>query len=236
MNEIDRKLQEKLKTEADEMIFNQMDLSAKTKNNIRKMTAEGTAKRRSRFPRIWIAGSAALVAAVVIVAGYPMLQQSSPIPAPTQQTGVAEPPISGSPQTPVDGGAAGSGLSALITTTVGTPEEAKSAFGEELLVPITAPDSFKLQEITTTGMPDQPIRDVVFTFVADGKQVVFSATRMEPASPMEMFSKTTVRGQDGYVFEQPELAELFWSENGVHYSIVGNLSAAEAVQTAEAAQ
>jgi hypothetical protein len=51
-----------------------------------------------------------------------------------------------------------------------------------------------------------------------------------------MFAKTTVRGQDGYVFEQPELVELYWVENGVHYGIVGNLSAAEALQAAEAAE
>lgn len=227
MKDMDGKLQKQFKKEADEMMFDRMDLSAAAKNNIRKMTEDGKRKRRFALPRFWVAGAAALVAAVVIVAGYPLLQQS-PVPSPTEQTGVTQPPA--------DGSSAGSGLSSLITTTVGTAEEAKAAFGSELLVPNTLPGSYSLKEIVTTGMPDEPVRDAVFTY-ADGEKVVtFSASRMETTIPVEMFAKTTVRGQDGYVFEQPELVELYWVENGVHYGIVGNLSAAEALQAAEVAE
>jgi hypothetical protein len=227
MKEIERKLQEHFKKEADETMFNGIELSDAVKNNIRNMTEDGRRNRRFALPRFWVAGTAALVAAVVIVAGYPLLQQT-PVPTPTEQTGITQPPA--------DGGSAGTGLSQLVTTTVATAEEARAAFGSELIVPNTLPGSYSLKEIATTGMPDEPIRDAVFTYADGDRAVTFSASRMETTIPVELFTKTTVRGQDGYVFEQPELVELYWVEDGVHYGIVGNLSAAEALQAAEAAK
>ncbi|WP_027085117.1 hypothetical protein [Cohnella panacarvi] len=227
MTNVDNRLRESFRHEADKTLFMQMDLSYEMKRNIRRQASALTAGRRPVLPRTWITGAVALAAAIMIITGFPKLQHPA-IPAPTEQT--AEPPSSSNT------GATGSELSSLITTTLGSADEARAAFGDELHVPAALPDGFRLSEIVAAGAQGEPARDVVFTYVSGSESFTFVASRMAAGFPQELFTSAKVGGADGFVFEQPELVELYWSQDGIQYSIVGNLSAEQAMNTAESAQ
>ncbi|WP_309119445.1 hypothetical protein [Paenibacillus sp.] len=227
MTDTDRKLRQQFREESDEMLFTNIEMSEDLKAKVRRAAAAEKAVRRTAFPKSWTMGTAALAAAVMLLIGYPMVQQPA-APAPGDNPAVSEPPS--------NGGAVGSELSPLITTPLGTVEEAEAAFGPVLLVPNALPKGFALSEIVAVGMEGEPARDAIFTYVSGEKTLTFVASRLPAAFPAEMFSKTTVGDAGGFVFEQPGLTELFWTANGIHYSVTGQISGEEALQVAESAQ
>ncbi|MGG4143082.1 DUF4367 domain-containing protein [Paenibacillus algorifonticola] len=228
MTDMERNLRQDLQKEMDDMLFSRMELSDSVKQKIRKQAAaEQRSRRRFVLPKAWLAGSAALVAAVVIVTALPMLQEPAAVPTPTDSPGIV---------LPGNGGATGSELSQLMTTPLGTTEAAKAAFGSGVLVPQVAPEGFKLAEIVGVGMKDQPLRDLNFTYGSDDKTVTFSASRMPAAFPTDLFTPTKVGGADGFIFEQAEFTELFWVVDGIQYGVSGPISGDEAMKVAESVE
>jgi hypothetical protein len=229
MTDMERNLRQHLQKESDDMLFSRMELSDSVKQKIRKQAAaEQRGRRRFVLPKAWLAGAAALVAAVVIVTGLPMLQEPAAVPPPTDNSsGIV---------LPGNGGATGSELSQLITTPLGTAEAAKAAFGSGVLVPQVAPEGFKLAEIVGVGMKDQPLRDLNFTYGSGDKTVTFSASRMPAAFPTDLFTQTKVGGADGFIFEQAEFTELFWVVDGIQYGVSGPISGDEAMKVAESVE
>lgn len=108
----------------------------------------------------------------------------------------------------------------------------------ELRVPIDLPEGFALSETVAVGLKGEPARDVIFTYLSgdSSKTFSFAASRLPAAFPKEMFTSVDVDGAEGFVFEQPGLTELFWSDEGINYSIVGNLSAEQALLVASSLQ
>ncbi|MCR2807991.1 DUF4367 domain-containing protein [Paenibacillus soyae] len=231
MTDKDRKLREQLRVEANDLLFAGLEMSDRMKQQIRQQAAAEKKGRRNAMPKAWVLGTVGAAAAVLLFAAFPLLNQSEVTPVPS------DPPVVSVPSTNdgAVGTGSGSGLSELITTTVGTVEEAKAAFGEGLLVPNALPEGFALSEIVTVGMPGEPVRDAIFTYTSGEKTITFAASRMQAAFPAELFTKTQVGGVDAHVFEQPELTELFWVVDGVQFSITGPLTADEAVAAAESA-
>ncbi|WP_147381860.1 DUF4367 domain-containing protein [Paenibacillus nanensis] len=209
------------------MLFSRMEMNERLKQKIRQQAVGDHAKsRRLQRPKTWVMGAAAatVAAAVWLVAGVPFLQQPS-IPSPTEQ------PAHGAP--PVNGGASGSELSALVTTPVSTLEEAIAAFGGSLLVPTVLPEGFALKEIVVVGEQGQPARDAIFTYLAGEKSMTYVVSRNPAAFPMELFTKTQVSEVEGYMFEQEGLTELFWMKEGMQYSITGQITGVESMKIAE---
>ncbi|REK77757.1 DUF4367 domain-containing protein [Paenibacillus paeoniae] len=229
MKDMESKLRQQLRKESDDMLFSGMELSDSVKQKIRKQAASEQKNRRFVLPKAWVAGAAGLVAAaVIIVAGLPMLQGPTAVPTPTDHsTGTV---------LPGNGGTTGSELSQLITTPFGTAEAAKTAFGSGVLVPGIAPEGFKLAEIVGVGMKDQPLRDLNFTYGSGDKTVTFSASRMPAAFPTDLFTPTKVGGAEGFIFEQAEFTELFWVVDGIQYSVAGPITGDEAMKVAESVE
>jgi len=228
MTDKDRNLRLHLKKESDEILFSPIELNDQVKQKIRQQAAaEKANRRRLVFPKSWVAGAAVLAAAVVIIAGVQIMQQPA---APTpEESSVGNLPSSNT-------GSAGSELSQLITTPLSSVEEAKALFGASLLVPNYVPEDFKLSDIVAVGMEGEPLRDVTFTYVSDEKTFTFTASRMQAAFPVDLFTPTKVNSVDGFIFEQPELTELYWMEGGIQYGITGPFSADEAMKVAESAE
>ena len=230
MTDTDRKLREQLRKESDDLLFAGMELNDRIKQQIRQQAAVDKKGRRFVMNKTWMISAAGLTAAVLLFASFPLLEKPS-VPVPTES------PVVSAPSVPPanEGGAAGSELSPLITTKAESIEAAKTAFGEGLLVPGDLPEGFALKEIVTVGMQGEPVRDAVFTYASGEKTLTFAASRMPAAFPVEMFTKTQVGDAEAFVFEQPELTELFWFADGIQYSITGPLSADQAIQAAESA-
>ncbi|MCQ6557557.1 DUF4367 domain-containing protein [Paenibacillus mendelii] len=228
MTDMERNLHQHLRKESDDMLFSGMELSDSIKQRIKKQAAAEKKSRRFVLPKVWLAGAAALVAAVVIATGLPSLQQPAAVPAPTDN--------SAGTVLPGNGSAAGSELSQLITTQFGSVEDAKTAFGAGVLVPRVAPEGFELAEMVGVGMEGEPLRDLNFTYASGEKTVTFSASRMPAAFPTDMFTPTQVGGAEGYIFEQAAFTELFWVVDGIQYGVAGPISGDEAMKVAESVE
>jgi len=227
MKDMDRELRERLPRESDELLFAGMALNDRVKDSIRKQAAADHNRRRFAIPRSWIGGMTAIAAAILLIVAIPVLQQASD-QAPAENTADSLPPANG-------GSAAGSELSQLTTTPLGSADEAKAAFGQGLLVPNAGPEGYELADITAVGMEGEPARDVIFTYAAGEKTVTFTASRNPAAFPADLFSPVKVDGADGFVYEQPGLIELFWVRDGIQYAITGPLTGEEAMRLAESA-
>ncbi|CAM3802024.1 DUF4367 domain-containing protein [Marinicrinis lubricantis] len=225
MTDLDHNWDGHLKQELDDMLFSKIEWNDQLKMNIRQKAAAEHAKRRFRVPKSWTIGAAALTAAVIMIAGYSMLQQEAD-PISTEHSIIESLPPSPSDSIDI-------GLSSLITTTLNSVEEAKASFGEELLLPTFVPEGFTLLEMAATGIEGEAARDIIFTYVSDDKTLSFVASRNTASFQKEMFSPIKIEDTDGYVLEQPELIELFWIVDGIQYSITGSLSADEALRMAE---
>lgn len=217
MTDMDHELRQHFRKESDQLLFSEMEMSEKVKQSIRRQIAGEQEGRRFLLPRKWIMAAGTLAAAIAIVTGIQLLQQPGE-------------------STPSNEGSIGSELSQLITTQLDSVEEATSVFGAELLVPGSAPEGFTLSGIVAAGMAGEPVRDAVFTYVSGDKALTFAASRMEAAFPKELFAPTKVNGVAGFVFEQSEFTELFWTVGDIHYSVSGPISADDAMKMAESAQ
>jgi hypothetical protein len=227
MIDTDRNLREYLRKESDELLFKGMELSEHMKHAIREQAAADRTVRRagSGIRRSWLIGAAAMIAAAMIVAVYPLLQQQEAVPAPVENQ-IGDVP-------PANEGAVGSELSELVTTTMGSVEEAQAAFGADLMLPASAPEGYALTEIVAVGTKGEAARDVIVTYASGDKAVTFVASRSPAAFPTELFTPIQVGDMDGLVFEQAELVELFWIVDDVQYAITGPLTADEAIKVAE---
>ena len=201
MSDMDAVLRQQFREEADELLFAELELSDRVKGNIRRQAAAEKAGRRFAIPRMRVLGTAALAVAVMIVAGFLLLQRPDGTGGREWRRRLA----------PANGGVAGSELSQLISTTLGSVEEAKAAFGAGLIVPKTLPEGYALSEIVSAGMKGEPVRDVVFTYVSGDRTMTFLVSRALAAFPQEMFTPTKVGGDEGFVFAQPTLTELYWN-------------------------
>jgi hypothetical protein len=224
MIDTDRNLREYLRKESDEILFTGLELNEPLKHKIRQQAAADQSVRRRDFKRTWLIGAAAMAAAIMIFSLYPLLQQqAAPTPIENQ---IGDVP-------PANEGAVGSELSELVTTPMNTIEEAQAAFGTDLLIPKSLPDGYAISEIVAVGTEGEPARDVIVTYASGDKAVTFVASRNPAAFPADLFTPVQVGDAEGFVFEQPELVELFWVVNGVQYSVTGPLTAAEAIAVAE---
>ncbi|SFB26215.1 protein of unknown function [Cohnella sp. OV330] len=244
MADMDRELRMHLAKEADEVLFSDLELTDRIKQSIRQKAASAHAGRRSVSRNVWAAGVAAAALAVFLTVGLPTLQHTS-APAPAQSPIGASPSFdagnagnSGNAGNAGHAGAAGSELSQLVSTSYATAEEAKASFGARMLAPEAVPAGFTLTDIQGAGMAGEPLRDVIFSYAsASGdKSITFTASRMAAVFPAEMFTATQVNGNDGFVFAQPELTELYWMEDGIQYGIVGHITSEEAMKIAESAK
>ncbi|REE67593.1 uncharacterized protein DUF4367 [Paenibacillus taihuensis] len=225
----DHKLREQLGKEIDEILFVKLEMGESLMQKIRQEAAlEKPVRRKWEAAKSWKIAAAGIVAAVLIAIAVPLLGQ------PSSQTPVGNTTENVQPGQSNDG-AVGSEVSHLKTTTLRSVEEAKTAFGEGLRLPAVIPDGYTLTEMEAVGMPGQPARDILFTYNLGEQTVVFSASRMETAYPPELFTKTKVGNVEGVEFEQPNMTELYWTVDDVHYGIIGPISGDEAMKMAESA-
>ncbi|MDI4647016.1 hypothetical protein [Cohnella hashimotonis] len=252
MTDMDRELRVHLAKEADEVLFTNLELTDRLKQNIRQKAASAQMGRRRVSRNVWAAGVAAAALAVFLTLGLPTLQHTS---APAQSPIGASPSTNeGSAEIAGNGGnaagnagnagnsgkagAAGSELSQLVSTSYATAEEAKASFGADMLAPESVPEGFTLTDIQGAGMAGEPLRDVIFSYAsASGdKTITFTASRMAAVFPADMFTARQVNGNDGFIFAQPALTELYWMEDGIQYGIVGHVNSDEAMKIAESAK
>jgi hypothetical protein len=267
MKELEQRLSEQYKAESDSYIFGDMAMNDKLKQSIRERAGikggsvmeriqaesinqgvnrkDGKSNRGPFISRYrWISGIAAAVLVVTVAISAPQLftgggDGQTVVQDPGAGQGTITEPGSGSVTTPGNEASGGTSLSPLVTVEVGSTEEAKGLFGNDLLVPAFVPQGFQLSKIEATGMKEgenTAVTRIVYFYQAGEKEFTYMVDRAEAVIPMEFFIDTEVAGSKAYVFAQPNMTELYWKNGGLQFSVVGGISEEASLAVAESLQ
>jgi anti-sigma factor RsiW len=237
MKDLDQKLKEQFKSEADKHMFDNIEFDDRLKNKVRQQADSSRRRRGGIMERLaagrrkWAYGAAAVAMAVMLIVLIPILQSPDPISLPAETPAISPVPSVSPGGTVIPD--AGSSLTSLITVNVQTPEEAKERFGPDLLVPTYVPEGFKQTEIQTVGMEEDVATRVHFFYSSGDQTLTVTEERGEADLNFDLFESVQVNGVAGYVFAQPGITELYWLADGIQFSVVGPITEAEAMKVAE---
>jgi len=112
-----------------------------------------------------------------------------------------------------------------------TIEQARLQFGDAFLVPAYLPEGFSLDSISASGYREEAAEEVILYYAK--KEEVFSIIQDKTATGGRYngYEEVDINGVKGYI-KHGDGTVLFWIANGVHYSISGQISKDEAVETA----
>lgn len=198
----------------------------KATDRLKRETLRRCAEKRRRMPAARTLAYAACILAVLVSAKVSGLFGTAPDqeapPNILMQTGV--PFISTEP-----------GPGEEAEWLVGSYEEAKELFGEDLETPAVLPSGSKLDRIDVTGTGGEDVTKAVFSYTAEGGSFILVAERTELFPEYAGFEETDLNGVTGYIRSsesgKPD-TELYWFKNGIRYSIIGSVTKDDAVQTA----
>lgn len=268
MKELEQRLREQYREESDSYLFGDMEMDDKLKQSIREKAGikggsvmtkthaesinqgvirkDGKSNRGPFIARYrWISGIAAAALVVTVAISAPQLftdggDGQTVVQNPGAGQGAITEPGSGSNvTTPGNEASGGTSLSPLVTVEVGSTEEAKGLFGNDLLAPSFVPEGFQLSKIEATGMKEgenTEVTRIVYFYQAGEQQFTYMVDRAEAVIPMEFFSDTEVAGAKAYVFAQPNMTELYWKNGGLQFSVVGSINEEASLAVAESLQ
>ncbi len=249
MNKSEQDLRQQLKSEADEILFENLHFDSRLKEQvIRSITAEeeriGIRKWFTHGRKKWLYGP---VAAVTIVG---LLFVSSPeiqnMFVPSVKEDVNNPSTfhSGNqeegPNTTMMGEIPGS--LPIKTWSLQTAEEAKKVFGDGLFLPSYTPEQFTLNEIFASGVQMETATKIVFSYVSDELSFIVIEDKENVQNEFHHFKTININGINGFLKSTEsdergnaltEDSELHWFAGGVHYTIAGNISEKEVIKVAE---
>ncbi|MFC5650370.1 hypothetical protein ACFPYJ_14770 [Paenibacillus solisilvae] len=238
MTHRDKEIRERVKAEADDLLFDNLQFDADMKEKVRQLSGtaqERSAVRKVRKPgrNIWFVGIA--VAAALL--GLLFVSESKHVISPDGTPPIGEPVNTFKDP---DGSVRPTGPSGRGPRVLDSYEEASRSFGDGLLIPSYIPDGFSLYEINVTGPEEGKATDAAFSYVAGDRS--FGVFAQKENADMPQSGKTVdVNGAVGYLIvspsvpEQEEAAanvELHWSSKGIHYMLSGILTGGEAVLVA----
>jgi len=260
----DREIRRRLQREADDLLFAELRFDARLKHKIAEQAQEDRyrAAWRSRFGNkrafrpIGAIAAAAVVAVLLFVSGpslFPSSPQPSPAPTAEGRGGAVETappgedqqpnhiftaPLTGSNQPP---GSPPPGSAEQIWQ-LPSFNEAREAFGENLLVPSYVPEGFALREINASGLREGIADSIVYSYVSGSRSFgLFQQKQERSDPPLENGKTVDINGHTGYMAEsrtdgapaaEDVNAEIHWYADGVQYMVSGLLSADEALEVA----
>ncbi len=121
-------------------------------------------------------------------------------------------------------------------------EEARKAFGDNLLIPGYTPEGFVLNSIAGVETERQKADRVVFKYSSDNASFLVTEEKIKTRNDYPGFKTVDINGIPGYVktekikTEGPtgqQRTELHWLRNECHYSVTGQISEEVAVNLAK---
>ncbi|MBD2869919.1 hypothetical protein [Paenibacillus arenilitoris] len=228
MNQEERKLRERFKTDADETIFAGMEFDERLKARVRSgIHAEGTtsappaAQARVRRSERWALGFITAAAAFLVLLTSQQLTDTTP----------QDPPII--VDRPLNSPDVNTPLAAVDPKTV---DEAEEMFGEELRLPDYVPQPYQLQRIGAGGTGEGLSARLDFTYANGDRTFVYSIDKNVQADLFAGLETVQIGSHDGYIDSlKPDYTTLYWIMDGKQYSVLGHLTRKEAIDLASSA-
>ncbi|GAB6930324.1 hypothetical protein JCM10914A_43070 [Paenibacillus sp. JCM 10914] len=233
----DEDLRERIKHEADELLFEGMHFDAEMQRNVRELAElDRERSRRSRRrsqQRRWLAGAGITVAAALT--GLVLLfSQDGVITSP----GDPPPGILVGPDDPIAPSPSGSDNELQVLKGY---EEAAEAFGSTLKIPGWLPEGFALNEISVTGPRNGKAVEAAFSYVADDRSFGIFTKHVSSAPIQQTGEAVDLSGVTGFLIGGEPITseellipnvELHWYEEGTYYMINGLIDGEQAIRIA----
>jgi hypothetical protein len=116
-------------------------------------------------------------------------------------------------------------------------EEARTSFGNSVMLPSYNPDYFTLERIHLLGVGGETDNKLILTYTSGEK--VYSVIIEKDIHQMKPLGLETVdiNGAEGYLKKEESVeildAELQWYRDGIHYMVSGLIPSSEAVKIAQ---
>jgi hypothetical protein len=211
--------QKDFKRAADEAMEDKQATDRLKRETLRKCT-----EKKSLLPAVRILVPAACLLAVLVSAKVSGLLE----PAPGE-----EPPNILMETSGLPGGT--NETQAETERAVGTYEEAKELFGYELKVPSKLPSGFRPDRLAILETADGEVSKAIFTYASDSSSFILMAEKSELISGYEGYEQADINGITGYIRSNDTVlpdTELYWTDNGIKYNIVGSVTRDGAIETA----
>jgi hypothetical protein len=192
----------------------------KATERLKRETLRKCTEKKSLLPAVRILVPAACLLAVLVSAKVSGLLE----PAPEEE---APPSILSVPVGTNEPGAE-------TERAVGTYEEAKELF-DELKVPSKLPSGFRPDRLAVLETAGGEVSKTIFTYTSDSSSFILMAERSELISGYEGYEQADINGIMGYIRSNDTAlpdTELYWTDNGVKYSIIGSITGDDALNIA----
>ncbi len=216
-----------LKEETDQVLFKDLDFHHELKEKVRLETRNLHSKKSNRKRSFFSIAAIAAVLLLAIVSSTMFLDNDTN--KVQMNTFVGEQENSNMITE-----------SALKSFEIGTIEDIKTVFLEEVQIPTYTSMSYKLESIHASGMSQEDINQVVITYQREDQYysviIEKAISELEPQG----FQLVEISGVKGFIKTEETNdflnTEVIWDRNGFHYVVNGFLSAEEAVKVAKSFQ
>jgi hypothetical protein len=232
MKDTDQLLKKSYKSEADEVLFQDLNFDPRMKDKILrslhpplKQKAPGGWFNHNRMK--WIYGSMTAAAAIVVLfIALPMVNYPPSSSAP---------PIINS-ATPLTTFVDGPSPAQMKKWKLPNVTEAKAVYGEGLYLPSYTPDAYVNDNIDAYGTANDVVSKVVFSYTTENSSYDLVVEKKGSLEAVVNDEKIQINGVTGYIHSDEIGTTLFWVLDDSLYSIIGMLPREEAIRVAQSIQ
>ena len=125
---------------------------------------------------------------------------------------------------------------------IDTLDSAKRDFGNNFSIPTYITQNYKLQEINAWGFDDGKANKIILSYFSGEKSFMITQDKTQIENEYVNYEKVDINGTVGLLNinklvdsenEDSINTELYWSKNGIYYSIKGSIAQEEAIKIAK---
>lgn len=124
---------------------------------------------------------------------------------------------------------------------IDTFDDAKRNFGNAFLVPTYIPEDYDIEEITASGLEEGNASKIIINYFLESKSFFIIQEKIQIENELVNYEKVDINGTIGLLkenilisnkYENTINTELYWSRDGIHYSITGLITQEDAIKIA----
>lgn len=125
--------------------------------------------------------------------------------------------------------------------TIDTFDNAKRNFGNAFLIPTYIPEDYNIEEITASGFEEGNASKIIINYFLENKFFLIIQEKIQIENELVNYEKVDINGTIGLLkenilisnkYENTINTELYWSRDGIHYSITGLITQEDAIKIA----
>lgn len=125
--------------------------------------------------------------------------------------------------------------------TIDTFDNAKRNFGNAFLIPTYIPEDYNIEEITASGFEEGNASKIIINYFLENKFFLIIQEKIQIENEFVNYEKVDINGTIGLLkenilisnkYEDTINTELYWSKDGINYSVTGLITQEDAIKIA----